>query len=332
MTEQGVPPPNLPLSSSDGEGDSGLKNSLSEEVAKSEGTNEESKAVKPQLPPPYDLKPEAMKQPLQGGQAPGGGVDAPDPLMSSDSVDKSKAVEEVKKANVVEKSSQPPMALPKSSTEGDGVEKKEGVTPQSMAEAMPLPPAAFRKPDMPHKRKRRWVLVVGGVVIIIFVGIAGVVAARFFMSMREEESVLFDEDVVVSEEAIDSEDEVETSDALINEAEIGEEEVEIISSEEAVLDADGDGLTVAEEGFYGTDPQLADTDGDGYSDGEEVRAGYDPLGPGKLDSDNDGFPDPDEREFGSDPFNPDTDGDGYSDGDEIQNAHNPLIPAPGDSL
>jgi hypothetical protein len=102
--------------------------------------------------------------------------------------------------------------------------------------------------------------------------------------------------------------------------------------ESEVLDADADGLTTAEERFYGTDPNNSDTDGDGFSDGEEVRAGYDPLGPGKLDSDNDGFADPDEREFGTDPFNPDTDGDGYSDGDEIQNGYNPLIPAPGDKL
>lgn len=99
-----------------------------------------------------------------------------------------------------------------------------------------------------------------------------------------------------------------------------------------VADPDEDGLTNAEERFYGTDPVKADTDGDSYNDSDEVRNGYNPLGEGKLDSDNDGFPDPDERKFGSDPFNPDTDGDGYSDGDEITHGHNPLLPAPNDKL
>jgi len=104
------------------------------------------------------------------------------------------------------------------------------------------------------------------------------------------------------------------------------------NAESEVLDLDADGLTAAEERFYGTNPEVADTDGDSFKDGDEVRAGYDPLGPGKLDSDSDGFPDPDERSFGSDPFNPDTDGDGFSDGDEIANGFNPLIPSPGDQL
>jgi hypothetical protein len=99
-----------------------------------------------------------------------------------------------------------------------------------------------------------------------------------------------------------------------------------------ISDVDKDGLTAAEERYYGTDPNNADTDGDGYKDGDEVKAGYDPLGPGKLDSDNDGFPDPDERAFGTDPFNPDTDGDGYKDGDEIAHGHSPLIAAPNDKL
>ena len=42
-------------------------------------------------------------------------------------------------------------------------------------------------------------------------------------------------------------------------------------------DADGDGLTAAEEAELGTDPDAADSDGDGYSDGGEVHAGTDPL-------------------------------------------------------
>jgi len=44
-------------------------------------------------------------------------------------------------------------------------------------------------------------------------------------------------------------------------------------------DTDGDGLTDAEEEFYGTDPNNPDTDGDGFSDFEEIVAGTDPLDP-----------------------------------------------------
>ncbi len=40
----------------------------------------------------------------------------------------------------------------------------------------------------------------------------------------------------------------------------------------AGADADGDGLTNAEEFLLGSDPSNADTDGDGFSDGEEVNA------------------------------------------------------------
>ena len=44
-------------------------------------------------------------------------------------------------------------------------------------------------------------------------------------------------------------------------------------------DADGDGLTKAEEEELGLDPDVADTDGDGLNDGDEVAFGSDPLNP-----------------------------------------------------
>lgn len=47
-------------------------------------------------------------------------------------------------------------------------------------------------------------------------------------------------------------------------------------------DVDADGLTDAEETFYGTDPLRFDTDGDGYGDGDEVQHGYNPVGTGAL--------------------------------------------------
>ncbi len=45
------------------------------------------------------------------------------------------------------------------------------------------------------------------------------------------------------------------------------------------IDADHDGLTLAEEFKYGTSDQKADTDGDGYDDGVEIANGHDPLKP-----------------------------------------------------
>ena len=352
MTAQGVPPPNLPLSSSDGKSGSGMKDSSSEEVVKG-GEENKGNEVGFEKPSPPELKPEVSKQPLQRGQLPGGGVDAPDPLLSGDDAGKSKpanepVVEEIRKevkSDVVEESTslpQSPIATlgEAKAVAGGSVVKEEAITPQSMAEATPLAPTAFRKPEVPHKKKRRWVLMAGGAVVVIFMGLVGVAAARFFIGVDDGGGDL-GEDMVASEE-MDGKDGqdvvVDIDDVVINEISGGDEEevdggeTDVVSSEDAILDSDKDGLTVAEERFYGTDSELADTDGDGYEDGEEVRAGYDPLGPGKLDSDNDGFPDPDEREFGSDPFNPDTDGDGYSDGDEIKNGHNPLIPSPGDKL
>jgi len=68
------------------------------------------------------------------------------------------------------------------------------------------------------------------------------------------------------------------------------------------LDADGDGLTDAEEAELGTDPKDADTDDDGVSDGEEVTVGTDPK---DADSDDDGLFDG--TELGHDCSGPGTD-------------------------
>ena len=52
-------------------------------------------------------------------------------------------------------------------------------------------------------------------------------------------------------------------------------------------DADGDGLTWAEERDLGTDPDEADTDGDGLTDGDEIHSvGTDAL---MSDTDGDGY-------------------------------------------
>lgn len=198
----------------------------------------------------------------------------------------------------------PPLLVPSVPAAGD-------VTAQSL-----LAPSAFSRPQPPHRNRRLIILLSGTAVVLLLLTALGLVLARFFFTGSEPKASPTPLASVIPT----------TSTAPVSSSSVSP------PAESAVLDVDGDGLTAAEERFYGTNSDVADTDSDGFSDGDEVRAGYDPLGPGKLDSDSDGFPDPDERSFGTDPFNPDTDSDGFTDGDEIKNGFNPLIPSPGDKL
>jgi hypothetical protein len=104
------------------------------------------------------------------------------------------------------------------------------------------------------------------------------------------------------------------------------------------IDTDADGLTVAQEEYYGTDPADADSDVDGINDYRElVNFQTDPLNadadddgmndyneifvyetdPNDLDSDGDILYDGGELIYASDPTIPDTDRDGLSDGEEV---------------
>ena len=76
-------------------------------------------------------------------------------------------------------------------------------------------------------------------------------------------------------------------------------------------DADGDGLALAQELAYGTEPLNPDTNGDAIPDGAEVAMGRSPT---NTDMDADAVPNSVEIAQGTDPFNADTDGDGVSDG------------------
>src|SRR5574341_779260 len=79
----------------------------------------------------------------------------------------------------------------------------------------------------------------------------------------------------------------------------------------ATGDADGDGLTNAEEIKLKTDPTNPDTDGDGLSDGDEIKWGADPF---VVDTDGGTVPAGREvHELHTSPINPDTDGDGLND-------------------
>ncbi len=88
-------------------------------------------------------------------------------------------------------------------------------------------------------------------------------------------------------------------------------------------DADGDGLVLSQEGYYGTDPNNPDTDGDGLNDGAEANWGTSPLNP---DTDGDGLNDGAEANWGTSPLNPDTDGDGLNDGAETNGGTDPFNP------
>jgi outer membrane protein OmpA-like peptidoglycan-associated protein len=94
-------------------------------------------------------------------------------------------------------------------------------------------------------------------------------------------------------------------------------------------DADGDGLSDAEEDALGTDPTLADSDVDGVPDGVEKRAGTDPLS-GDSDSDGLGDGEEDKNKNGkldpgeTDPKKADTDGGGVNDGAEVKYGMDPL--------
>jgi hypothetical protein len=87
-------------------------------------------------------------------------------------------------------------------------------------------------------------------------------------------------------------------------------------------DADGDGVSDADERRLGTDPASTDSDGDGIPDGREIELGTDPA---NADSDGDGVPDRREADSGGklDPTSSDSDGDGLSDGEELALGTNP---------
>ena len=140
------------------------------------------------------------------------------------------------------------------------------------------------------------------------------------------------------------------------------------SDPELNLDEEFDGLTLAQEGEFGSDPSDIDTDGDGLNDSYEALtlrsnpASNDSDGDGLFDSwefiynsseyvnlivkadsealrsdeDNDGLTLAQEGEFSTDPSNSDSDGDGLNDGWEVtyrsSSGVNPLVPATAEEL
>jgi formylglycine-generating enzyme required for sulfatase activity len=92
-------------------------------------------------------------------------------------------------------------------------------------------------------------------------------------------------------------------------------------------DADGDGLTDAEEtDVYHTRPDLADSDGDSLSDFVETQTFL--TNPLLADTDGDSLNDGDENTLGTNLLAADTDGDGINDGAEVQQGRSPSIAEP----
>lgn len=106
---------------------------------------------------------------------------------------------------------------------------------------------------------------------------------------------------------------------------IGFDYLKLEADDDALMDADGDGMPLWFEETYGfsdTDPGDAelDHDGDGLTNVQEFESGTNPTDP---HSDNDGLSDSDEVTRGTNPLNEDTDGDGLSDSQET--VSNPLL-------
>jgi hypothetical protein len=80
-------------------------------------------------------------------------------------------------------------------------------------------------------------------------------------------------------------------------------------------DADGDGLSAAQEAALGTNPNSADTNGDGIPDSAALGLG---LSATNTDMDGDGATNAAERTAGTNPFDADTDDDGVPDGSDCR--------------
>ena len=105
----------------------------------------------------------------------------------------------------------------------------------------------------------------------------------------------------------------------------GRTESRVVTSDPFEADTDGDGESDRNERAYGTDPRSADTDGDGLTDFQELNQIY--SEPTDQDTDGDGLVDGLEFDsFRTSPLLADTDGDQLLDGEEVVLANrNPRI-------
>lgn len=134
------------------------------------------------------------------------------------------------------------------------------------------------------------IIVLSGIVYLVFTG-----TLSDFFAGDENQSATINDNSVSSDDPMNADDNGMTNNSTgntinINDIDIGEP------------DADGDGLSDAEEASLGTNPDLVDSDNDQLFDRIEVEV------------------------YETEPLNPDTDGDGQLDGVEVKNGYDPNGP------
>lgn len=187
-------------------------------------------------------------------------------------------------------------------------EKKDGAPVDMFAETdkAKTPPAPLptvgdleddEKPGNPLLNKNTILIAVGALVALALIGLL----VQFFFLKKQSQG----DQVNKTESGVPVLNEQKAQDTT-QIAPPPDEPVQPTSAQEQEsvpsTDADGDGLTDAEEATLGTDSQLVDTDGDGLSDREEAKV------------------------YSSDPIKSDTDNDGFSDGQEVKNGYDPKGP------
>lgn len=136
----------------------------------------------------------------------------------------------------------------------------------------------------------RWVIIIGGVVIILLG-----VALALWLNNRNNAITPTSADEL---EPVNTTNTINTNTQNTN----ARTNINVAPPSTKVVDADGDGLIDTEEETLGTNRNLIDTDADGLTDREEVRI------------------------YKTNPLKEDTDKDTYLDGDEVRNFYNPNGP------
>lgn len=132
-------------------------------------------------------------------------------------------------------------------------------------------------PDEEHARKK-WIILGSLVAFLLIVG--GTLAFVFFGRNTQEPKLDTNSVIIVNtrqKNANAGTGDVFPSANLYRNSNVNASDVNV-----AAADADGDGLSDADEVRYKTNAKNIDSDGDGFTDGQEVKGGYNPLGPGKL--------------------------------------------------
>lgn len=163
--------------------------------------------------------------------------------------------------------------------------EQEKIDPLLAEQIHTMPERFYIKPA--KKRSSLTVIILVGVLVIL---ILAAVAVYFFVTLSNQSETISpveqptNNQPVVEVEPLDNLNstttdivtEIPVTDVPTSTDEIIVDPAEI-EAQELSTDQDRDGLTLVEEQFYKTNPELSDTDGDTYSDGSEVVNGYNPA-------------------------------------------------------